>query len=92
MATIGSLSASTNITVKITDEQNGVPPTDAGSGKGGWGGVGGEGPGLPVDPAIVAILEGPATSDPSLTWLYPYDKTVWPLGAALSRSRACRSI
>ncbi len=59
---------------------------DAGgaSNAGGTGGVGGEGVGGPVDPTEQALLQ--AGSDAGVeagagaSWLYPYDKTVWPRG------------
>lgn len=79
-ATVGTEEVSTTVTVKIVAEQNGVTTGDAGPGSGGWGGVGGEGPGVPVDAGVRALLEGAATPDSGLTWLYPYDGTVWPLG------------
>jgi hypothetical protein len=59
---------------------------DAGSGSnaGGMGGVGGEGAGGPVDPAEQALLlagsDAGVEAGAGATWLYPYDKTVWPRG------------
>jgi hypothetical protein len=59
---------------------------DAGgaSNAGGVGGVGGEGMGGPVDPAEQALLQAGtdagAEAGAGATWLYPYDKTVWPRG------------
>jgi hypothetical protein len=51
---------------------------------GGNNGVGGNLLGGPVDPTTLARLQGPAPTPPSspqqLSWLYPYDKTVWPRG------------
>ena len=79
-ATVGSTEVATSVAVKIVTEQNGATAGDAGTGLGGWGGVGGEGPGVPIDDALKAVLTGPPTADPSLSFLYPYDKTVWPLG------------
>ncbi len=69
-------------TVHLDWTENGDPKwgQDAGGGSGGNGGVGGEGAGPAVDPGTKAVLEGSPTSDPSLSWLYPYDKTVWPRG------------
>ena len=32
------------------------------------------------EPATQNVLEGKPEADPGLTWLYPYDKTVWPQG------------
>jgi hypothetical protein len=79
-ATVGAASVSTNATVKVILKQNGASESDSGTGFGGWGGVGGEGPGVPVDPALLAVLQATPTADPALRWLYPYDKTLWPLG------------
>jgi hypothetical protein len=42
--------------------------------------VGGEGPGGPVGASDQTILGGTTTADSGLSWLYPYDKTVWPRG------------
>ncbi len=72
--------ARTSVTVKVHIVQNGDSAGDGGAGAGGYGGVGGEGPGGPVDDGTHQILTGPPTPDPSLAWLYPYDKTVWPRG------------
>jgi hypothetical protein len=50
---------------------------------GGIGGVGGEGLGPAVtDPALLNLLANPTSSGAAqgLTFLYPYDKTVWPRG------------
>ncbi len=73
---------STSVTVNLKWEENGATPSDAGvdSGAGGNGGVGGEGPGASVPPATVAVLTGAAVADQGLSWLYPYDATVWPRG------------
>jgi hypothetical protein len=79
-ATVGSEKLSTTVTVKIEAEQNGGTESDGGTTGGGEGGVGGEGEGGAIDVALRALLEGAASSDPSLAWLYPYDKTVFPLG------------
>ncbi len=57
---------------------------DAGSNAGGNGGVGGEGMGGPVDPSTQALLQagpdGGIEAGAGASWLYPYDKTVWPRG------------
>jgi hypothetical protein len=80
-ATYGSQSVSTAITVTINLAQNGVPSGyDAGAGTGGIGGVGGAGPGGPVSAGGQTVLNGTPTMDTGLTFLYPYDKTVWPQG------------
>ncbi len=52
----------------------------AGGAVGGNGGVGGEGQGGAVDAGVANALGGAATADPSLKFLYPYDRTVWPRG------------
>ncbi|MGD0526742.1 MAG: Ig-like domain-containing protein [Polyangiaceae bacterium] len=80
-ATFGGQSVSTAITVTVTMQQNGAPAGyDAGGGTGGNGGVGGNGPGGQVGASGQAVLNGTPTADTGLTWLYPYDKTVWPQG------------
>ncbi len=91
-AGLNGKTVSRQVLVKLTSSQNG--PTQAESGQvpttvgqltagGGVGGVGGEGLGGPVTdvPTITAL--GAPTSNGSaqgLTFLYPYDKTVWPRG------------
>jgi hypothetical protein len=84
------------ITVSLSGTQNGVDPnndatkdqiapangTGLNSG-GGVGGVGGEGLGGPVtDPATTTALANPASNGAAqgLTFLYPYDQTVFPRG------------
>jgi hypothetical protein len=72
---------SAKVTVVLSATQNGDPnPAVAGgdAGAGGYGGVGGDGPGGAV--ASTATLDGTPTPDTSLTWLYPYDQTVFPQG------------
>lgn len=80
-AQYGSLSATTTITVALHVTQNGgANGPDAGVI---GGGVGGEGPGGPVDDVTRALLLGPAQAPADaaeLGWLYPYDLTVWPRG------------
>jgi hypothetical protein len=78
-ATSGGASGTTTITVVIHAVQNGSAQVDAGSGAGGFGGVGGEGLGPAVSAGTQTVLQGPATPS-SLKLLYPYDQTVWPLG------------
>jgi hypothetical protein len=88
-ATWNGKSATTTITVKLSIVENGASATgadagadagDAGNGAGGSGGVGGEGPGGAVDAATLAALKGAPAADTGLSFLYPYDKTVWPRG------------
>ena len=76
-ATYQGQAAATELTVHVDLVDNGgASAGDAGVG--GKGGVGGEGPGGPVSSTTQAVLQGPATADPGLAWLYPYDGTVWP--------------
>jgi len=79
-ATVGTQKVSTHVSVKLECEQNGGLESDGGTTGGGVGGVGGEGEGGAVDAALKAVLLGTPTVDASLKLLYPYDKTVWPLG------------
>jgi hypothetical protein len=79
-ARVGSATAETSVTVHVHWIQNGAVGGDAGAGAGGSGGVGGEGPGGPVSDDTGQTLMGPPVADPSLSWLYPYDRTVWPRG------------
>jgi hypothetical protein len=83
-ATYGTQKVSTAVTVVVHLVDNGAPDADAGAaqdgGAGGIGGVGGSGPGGPVSNPTQTALQGSPMPDPSLTWLYPYDKTVWPQG------------
>ena len=80
------------VLVKLTASQNGPTagemgqvPTTVGqlTAGGGVGGVGGEGLGGAVtDPATLTALGAPTSNGATqgLTFLYPYDKTVWPRG------------
>jgi hypothetical protein len=82
-ADYGSQTATTTISVVIQTTQTGDPSysvTGFDAGTGGYGGVGGNGPGAPATAAQVAALNASPTSDPSVSILYPYDKTVWPQG------------
>ena len=72
--------ATTSVTVRIHVVQNGDPTGGTIGGAGGFGGVGGEGPGKPVDATVKSVLDAPPVADPGLTFLYPYDQTVWPRG------------
>ncbi len=80
-ATYAGHTTTTPITVKVNYVGVGDPnPPDAGTGKGGFGGVGGAGEGAGATPGQVTSLNGPPTADTALTFLYPYDKTVFPRG------------
>ena len=81
-ATFGTQTVSTPLTVRVQQTANGAPPpADAGSGNaGGNGGVGGSLAGGPVTAATQATLQGTPVPDTSLSWLYPYNNTVWPQG------------
>ncbi len=81
-ASFGTQTVSTPLTVTVQLTANGAPPVaDAGGGNaGGNGGVGGSPAGGPVAAATQTILQGTPTADASLSWLYPYNNTVWPQG------------
>jgi hypothetical protein len=79
-ATVGTQKVTTTVTVKLECEQNGGIESDGGTTGGGIGGVGGEGEGGAIDATLKGVLMGAPTTDASLKLLYPYDKTVWPLG------------
>ena len=81
-ATAKSLYAKTMIDIRVAAAQEGDP--EAGktpAGAGGIGGVGGEGGGEKLmDSALRAALDKQPQTDAALSWLYPYDGTVWPRG------------
>jgi hypothetical protein len=80
IAGYGNVVISTTVTVVIHRTQDGFTgPVDLTT-PGGYGGVGGEGPGGPPSAGDMAALQRPPTADPSRQFLYPYDKTVWPRG------------
>jgi hypothetical protein len=72
MATYQTSTGSAPLTVAIQVVQNGAndPPR----------GVGGEGTGGPVDQNTVNVLNGSPAADNGLSWLYPYEGTMWPHG------------
>ncbi len=74
--------ASTSITIKLQQTQNGDPayPPSGSPGPGGYGGVGGAGPGGPASGGSIGVLGGAPTMDANVKLLYPYDGTVWPRG------------
>jgi hypothetical protein len=81
-ARAGASTVTLTVSVSVRVAQNGDP--DFGKtpdGAGGVGGVGGEGGGSEItDLTLRAALDAAATDDASLSWLYPYDGTVWPRG------------
>jgi hypothetical protein len=79
-ATYGNLVATTSVTVRITATRNGGPALVGDAGPGGPGGVGGEGPGGPTDATAFGATPTAPTSAAELSFLYPYDQTVWPRG------------
>jgi hypothetical protein len=79
-ATVGTQKVSTTVTVQIQATENGGTEPATGPGPGGYEGVGGEGIGGAVAGGVKTALDGTPTADPSMQWLYPYDKTVFPLG------------
>ncbi len=79
IADAGGVQASTTITVIFVTEDNGAG-TSSTCAAGGCGGVGGEGGGPALGADMKQALDGSATPSAALTWLYPYDATVWPLG------------
>ena len=83
IASASSQIGSTGITVKIQTTDQGDPAWSAhlpGPGAGGYGGVGGDGPGGPPSSAQMNALSGMPAADATVSMLYPYDGTVWPLG------------
>jgi len=80
-ARVGARVLQTVLTVDIEWVQNGADPDHpVMTSSGGYGGVGGEGPGGPVSDELRAALDEEGIEDAQLTWLYPYDQTVFPLG------------
>jgi hypothetical protein len=83
-ARIGGRVVVAHVTVVIRYRQNGATtatlPNAGGGATGGGGGVGGDGAGGAVPDATVTALDGLPVLDPTLSLLYPYDQTVFPLG------------
>ena len=78
-AVFGAHIGTTTVTVRISvTNHGGAPSGDAGPA--GYGGVGGEGPGGPGDPAVFAGTPTTPASPAELSFVYPYDQTVWPRG------------
>jgi hypothetical protein len=83
LAKYSGATGTATITVKLQTVQNGDPAysaTPAPVGAGGYGGVGGDGPGAPASAAQKAALGSTPTADSTVSWIYPYDGTVWPQG------------
>ena len=83
LAKVGGATGTATITVKLQTVQNGDPAwlaTPAPVGAGGYGGVGGDGPGAAASPAQMSALAAAPTADATVSWIYPYDGTVWPQG------------
>ena len=78
-ATVNNVTVSTTLTITLKMSQNGATKANGDPGIGGFGGVGGEGLGPAVAAAVLKVLDGAATTA-ATKLLYPYDKTVWPLG------------
>jgi len=78
--TVGTQKVSTTVTVQIQATENGGTEPATSPGPGGYEGVGGEGIGGAVSGGVQTALDGTPTADPTMQWLYPYDKTVFPLG------------
>ncbi len=79
---LGSRSVSTTLELRVESAQEGDPEAgEVVGGAGGIGGVGGEGGGTIItDQDLRAALDAAPTTDATLSWLYPYDQTVWPRG------------
>ncbi|HVW27011.1 MAG TPA: hypothetical protein VHC69_16715 [Polyangiaceae bacterium] len=81
VVTVNGMTVGTvHITVNIAAEQNGSTDSMIGdAGAGGLGGVGGEGLGGAVPDDLLSKLKGSPAADSSLSLIYPYDGTVFPL-------------
>jgi hypothetical protein len=79
-ARVGARVLHTALTIELEWIQNGTDPDHpVETSSGGYGGVGGEGPGGPVSDELRETLDGEPIDDAAMAWLYPYDKTVFPL-------------
>ncbi len=73
--------ATTTVTIKLSQMQNGDPAYPAPApGAGGYGGVGGNGPAPMASGGQTGVLGGTPILDGAVTMLYPYSGTVWPRG------------
>ena len=79
-ATVNKQTTATTITINLKMSQNGATKANGNPGVGGFGGVGGEGLGPAASADVVKVLDGTPQKPTSMKLLYPYDKTVWPLG------------
>lgn len=83
IATANGGTGQATVNVTLESEQNGGSSDGSpdGCGAGGCGGVGGEALGGAVSAADLEKLKnGPSEADASFSYLYPYDKTVFPRG------------
>lgn len=79
-ARVGARVLQTVLTIELEWVQDGADPDHpVMTSSGGYGGVGGEGPGGSVSDELRETLDGEPTEDASLRWLYPYDRTIFPL-------------
>jgi hypothetical protein len=72
--------ATASFAVKIVRTQNGSSETPDLTAPGGYGGVGGEGPGGALLDADLATLKGTALAEATRKLVYPYQGTVFPRG------------
>jgi hypothetical protein len=79
-AIVGSAGFRAHVTITVNHVQNGGTTVTTDPGAGGLGGVGGEGEGGAVPEDLLDVLKGKPVADARLSLLYPYDKTVFPLG------------
>jgi hypothetical protein len=81
-ARYGQMSATTTVTVNLDVNDKGDPTPASGGppGLGGFRGVGGDGAGGPPSPEVETALGTTPSVDAAVTWLYPYDGTVFPRG------------
>jgi hypothetical protein len=80
-ARVGERVLQAKLTIEIEWVQNGADPAHpVMMSSGGFGGVGGEGVGGAVSDTLRETLDGTPSEDPELSFLYPYDETMFPLG------------
>jgi hypothetical protein len=72
-----------SVIISLQVVQNGDPAWSAqpaAVGTGGYGGVGGDGPGGAASNTQITALKGTPAADATVSWIYPYNGTVWPQG------------